>query len=407
MFGSPYPLRNLPFCPVTLPWFASGDRASNIDDLRRAALLAGCPAAAPHVVPFALLWPLIAAKRSLAFLRYHGADVHRHHGVPLLRQARHLLGLAVRRNVQPDAYYEFSLWRDSHRTRAHLFVQTFEHFFLLDRLCAGFDTSVIDTKLNFAAFCRNHNLPAAPILAVFERDREITWHAADRTLPPKDLFLKPTDQGCGRGAERWQWNAADLRWCRDHERLTEPELLRTFQQRAATDRMVLQPRLRNHSDLERFSNGSLCTLRVVTARLPGAEPALLLSCLRMPTGESVVDNFAAGGLAAPVLEDGRLGSAACKKLAGRRLDQHPDTSARITGEAMPHWQDLVALAVRAHAGVGDLRFVGWDVALTRDGPLLLEAQTRWSGDLIQVAFDAPLGATRYAEICRAHLARRG
>ena len=53
-------------------------------------------------------------------------------------------------------------------------------------------------------------------------------------------------------------------------------------------------------------------------------------------------------------------------------DTHPLTGGRIAGRVLPHWQEAVDLAIRAHAAFSEWAVIGWDIAWTPDGPVLLE-----------------------------------
>ena len=51
---------------------------------------------------------------------------------------------------------------------------------------------------------------------------------------------------------------------------------------------------------------------------------------------------------------------------------HPDTGARIEGVAVPDWQAVRRMALRCMRAFPDLSYAGWDVAVTQDGPVLIE-----------------------------------
>jgi len=124
------------------------------------------------------------------------------------------------------------------------------------------------------------------------------------------------------------------------------------------------------------------------------------ACYRMPTGSGVADNFAAGGLAAPLGEDGRLGCAVRKDIRSGSCTSHPDTGAAISGAELPFWREMVELAKRAHRCVGDVAFVGWDVACIQSGPILVEANPYWCGELVQISHDQPLGEMTFPHLLR-------
>jgi hypothetical protein len=120
----------------------------------------------------------------------------------------------------------------------------------------------------------------------------------------------------------------------------------------------------------------------------------------MPTGVAAADNFAQGGVASPLdVTTGVLGPAVQKSLAsaGRSLDHHPTTGARITGVTLPHYTDVFALALAAHRAFSDFPSVGWDIAVTTDGPMVIEGNFNWDVVLAQQPHGSSLAATPFAE----------
>ena len=64
------------------------------------------------------------------------------------------------------------------------------------------------------------------------------------------------------------------------------------------------------------------------------------------------------------------------------------------------------MALRAHANLPQMFFVGWDVVDTDQGPMLLEGNVVWGGNLAQMAGNAPLGVTGFPETYLHHRDRR-
>lgn len=72
------------------------------------------------------------------------------------------------------------------------------------------------------------------------------------------------------------------------------------------------------------------------------------------------------------------------------VDEHPDTENSIVGLEIPHWDELLLIAARAHELSG-LGYVGVDIVLDRDlGPMILELNAR-PGLSIQIANGCGLG----------------
>ncbi|TFV69941.1 hypothetical protein E4P39_20580 [Blastococcus sp. CT_GayMR19] len=139
--------------------------------------------------------------------------------------------------------------------------------------------------------------------------------------------------------------------------------------------LLVQERVTQHPAISQINPRSLNTLRLLAVRLP-AGPVLAVGMHRWGTAESgVVDNIDSGGLASGVdLATGRLGPALTLTRDGRRVefDRHPDTDAQITGVLVPQWSAVRELTERLMSSFPELDHIGWDVAVTERGPLVIE-----------------------------------
>lgn len=336
-----------------------------------------------------LLWPGVIALQSLQNLRRNGGVVARASGTSRPRQLLEQWVLAWSWDLTPHHYYLFQLYRPEQRARAGLFLQRHELLALQRRLNAGLEWSRLDDKRTFYAHCVAHDLPTAPLVAALQGG-ELAWWRPDETLPACDLVLKPARLSSGKGMERWR-HAGDT-WSRRAERLDAGQLLARARARSSEGPLVIQERLAPHPDLADLGeDGTLCTARVTTVREPGGGIALVEAGLRMPTRPGVeVDNVGAGGILAPI-ERARGELTAAWDERGRRHAVHPRSGARIAGRPVPDWERLLPLCARAHRSVPEFSCVGWDVALSAQGPRLLEANTLWGCPI-----DPPLGETAFA-----------
>jgi hypothetical protein len=157
----------------------------------------------------------------------------------------------------------------------------------------------------------------------------------------------------------------------------------------------------NHPALDDISNGALATVRLLTCRDENDKPEATNAAFRMAIGNSVVDNFHQGGLATEVnVETGLIGIASDIGLrpdVGWR-DTHPVSGAPFAGRTLPHWQDVVALAVKAHEAFPERVVVGWDVAMLADGAMIIEGNGKPDLDIHQRAARAPAGNSRIAHL---------
>jgi hypothetical protein len=386
------------FCPVALPWFRFRRSDSPVNRLRRSAYAFNEGTARRRLplrtLRYLVAWPFVVIRRAAAATKTSGPQVVAEGGPGRWQQFAAMVGLGLANNITPKSYYLFQLWRPEQRFRADSYVQDFEGRWILNAINQGKDLAVVDDKTRFAEFCARHDLATVPILAEFGPGGSETWAIAPGVLPRSDLFVKQSAATAvaGAGAECWSYENARDTWRRAPEDLGEQALVERLRQLGYRARIVLQQRLRNHEQVACFSLKALCTVRVVTLKTAGRPAEHFRSCLRMPLGDAEVDHPVHGGLAAPLLPRGVLGAAVGNRV-GSSYENHPATAARIAGSTLPFFDDAVTLAVRAHELAGISAAIGWDIAITPSGPLLLEGNSVWGTDVMQTSFRQPLGDT--------------
>jgi hypothetical protein len=402
------------YCPVVLPWFPAARAGTGAGALHRLATSfhwrnEWSPMTALCVVVGAVRWPFqFAFDAGRAFARYAGG-VERQHGVSRWSQLRGLVRLGLGSNVPPLYFYRFRMFEPANAVRAAEYIHAEEMDVLYPTLAVDLPSDVpLRHKEAFYEHASRHGLPVVPPVATFADGEILEWHDGRRgELPQTDLVLKPVDMACGRGFERWTWDESACRWHRQAQALDEAGLLARCRNASKAHRHILQRRITNHRDLVRLAGNGLSTIRVVTFRRPHGETGVLLACLRMPTGRLEVDNFEAGGIAAPIaLHSGVMGKAVAKDPRRGAFPIHPDSGAQIEGVEVPLFKESIDATLAAHNHFPWVPFVGWDVVVTDGGPLLLEANPNWCVELAQIVMGSPLGESAYPDIFLAHLACR-
>lgn len=139
----------------------------------------------------------------------------------------------------------------------------------------------------------------------------------------------------------------------------------------------------NVKEIQAISPNALSTVRIPTIRVNN-QVHLFYPILRLPKGSMVVDNVGSGGLVALLdVETGCVISPACDKNNGRYF-YHPDTNEQIIGFSVPFWSEAVHLAKRLSDVIPTNRYVGWDLALTDKGWIMIEGNAR--GELYMMQF---------------------
>lgn len=264
--------------------------------------------------------------------------------------------------------------------------------------------SLAVNKVLFTEHCIKMGLPTIPILFVVQRpgsDASGTFlSVSDEShfksvleSAPDQLFVKLTNGAHGDGAFIVLRTSAGWSFC-DSSGTAEDLFQFCLGRIVGRGGVIFQPVVHPHPMFTRFMPfGALGTVRAVTF-LSKDGPKILLPLLRIPAGGNVTDNFsegASGNLVAQIeLTTGVLAS--CKMSRSKswpemiRLDRHPETNAEITGFKLPYWDETVELMLRAQESTPQLRTLGWDIAITDGGPIIVEANTGYDVNLLQVAY---------------------
>jgi hypothetical protein len=165
------------------------------------------------------------------------------------------------------------------------------------------------------------------------------------------------------------------------------EILADIQPYINKEGYLFQELLTPHPSIDAMTNGRVATMRLLIWLGPQGS-TVREAVLRIPAGAHFVDNFRrAGNLVSYVnRETGRLG-AACRGVGVNleSLTAHPDSGVQIAGSVAPDFDAAKALALRAATIFPSLHIQSWDVALTNDGPALLELNPGGNLNVIQLA----------------------
>jgi hypothetical protein len=351
---------------------------------------------APLFVPLAALW----------FTGRNGPVIRAREGKGIARQFAEQLEFYFSAGILAPWYYIFSLHRDGVR-RAPTFLQRCETKWGVFLLLRNRDGSPLSDKVAFAERCAAHGVRCVPTAIYLDGRSKADCSA----LPDGDLFVKPARGRGGKGAERWD-RVAPRVWANGGDTLNDARLIERLIARAVEVPLLVQRRVKPHPEIAPLTSGALPTVRALTCLNEQDVPEVVAAVFRMSFGSSrTVDNIHAGGLACGVtLESGALGPAS-NLGSDARLgwhSKHPTTGAQIESVCLPRWDDVKALAVKAHEAFADRVIVGWDIAIDPEGPIVVEGNGSPDMDLMQRFME--LGFChehRFGELLAHHLRGRG
>lgn len=185
------------------------------------------------------------------------------------------------------------------------------------------------------------------------------------------IIYKPLSSSCGAGVTVFDVNDNNINDVYSH--LSELPI------------GVVEGYLIQHPAVSKYSRNAVNTVRVVTV-LDNDEVNLLYAAFRMAGGDSVVDNFHSGGVIAIV--DTNTGEVVTDAfdLTGNVYEQHPTTGEKVKGFKLPYWNEITDLIKKAGKVVDGVGYVGWDIAITGTGPVLIEGNTAPAPIVLQLPY---------------------
>lgn len=239
--------------------------------------------------------------------------------------------------------------------------------------------AVLRDKHLFQLFAAAHDHPIPKTIARLDR-MTVRWTDDPGVGSLDDIVLRGTLDGFAKPVVGiWGMGAFRLRV--EAGRLTIDDVpasvddLRHRLQRP----YLLQQRIVQHVDFAALHPASINTLRLVTV-IEGDRPSLLSAAVRVGVRGKPVDNWGSGGLIIGVDRHARClrGRGFFKPGMGGSVACHPDTGIAFEGYRVPQIGESIEVVTRFHHDLPTIRSIGWDVALTPDGPLVIEANDHWN-----------------------------
>ena len=124
-------------------------------------------------------------------------------------------------------------------------------------------------------------------------------------------------------------------------------------------------------ELAGFNASSVNTIRINTVNYGEGDVEVVWPSFRMGRVGSFVDNAGCGGVFGAIdVETGVVIGAADEYR--NRYTEHPDSHKRIIGFVVPEWHEACNIVKQMAMKLPDAAFVGWDLALTKEGWVLVE-----------------------------------
>ena len=186
------------------------------------------------------------------------------------------------------------------------------------------------------------------------------------------FFAKPNDGQCGKNIEK----IATADWNDDFEKL--------YLHLVENKLELLEEPVIQCDEMNKLNPSSVNTIRMVSVMNKSGDVTILATFSRIGNGKCV-DNFNSGGMTAKIdVETGKIVEDAVNK-EGKLFETHPITGTKIKGFQIPYWNEAKEMVKKAAKLSPHVRYIGWDVGMSVNGPVLIEGNQFPGHDIYQVA----------------------
>lgn len=250
-----------------------------------------------------------------------------------------------------------------------------------------------EDKIAFHHYCVENGLSVPELVAIFDPDGQSYWGNGHKietgndllnmsSLYPFSIIAKPA-HGC-HGEGVFALDFLDGK----HYLASDPNLSLSdvFKKIIGenSDQYILQKRLYSHQTIAAFTgNTVLQSMRLITCLDENGQSKLIIRKIKFPKQGNLIDNFSWGineGLLCSIDEYGKIRSFIKYDYTKKYLVRHDDIgeiNGKKTEFTIPCWEQCVTLVLNAQRVFTPLQTIGWDVAVTDEGPFLIEGNVFW------------------------------
>jgi len=248
----------------------------------------------------------------------------------------------------PSEYFEYQLYKNDYKNYVP-FIDLINGSKI--NKMAG---DLLVSKYKFKKILVENRIFTPKLIAFYNHKEKKIYHY-DKPTTDK-IIVKPNNGGGGVGVKILKYH--------NYENIVK---------KMKKDYLV-EEYIEQHSFLNKIFDGSVNSIRILTIKKDD-DFVILKAILR--TGRKTtksVDNFSQGGLSINIdIETGILKKGKTHfKHGDIEYEKHPDTDFKFYQKKLPFYNELKKLAISAHKCFPMFNMVGWDIAITEKGPIIIE-----------------------------------
>lgn len=252
---------------------------------------------------------------------------------------------------------------------------------------------LLKDKFIFWAFIHSLGIPAINnlFLIVAGKLQSLTEITEISLLENGMYIIKNASIESGRGVKTFEIKNQTIVF--ESADLSETTFLRKFKSGV----WIIQPRIESHQKIKTVNASALNTTRIYTMNT-GSDIVYMGSFQAFATDNAPIDSWQYGSIYVGIDEKtGNLnehGLTSENDLRLGLLKEHPNSQVRFENYVLPYFNESVLLCKKAHRYLYGFFVIGWDIAITDKGPIIVEANEKPGIHVIQ-SFSATFKANLF------------
>jgi hypothetical protein len=246
---------------------------------------------------------------------------------------------------------------------------------------------ILRDKYIFRKFVTGLSLPTPEVVAIYDNGK-INWIESRKVEDAESLF---------------QYEDIDF-FCKDitgqlgtgvfHITIVNEQLLINGRKSSLQDlkklvasKSIFEKRIIQHHKMGQLHSSSVNTIRIGTFN-NGNNVTVFNAILKLGASGNVCDNWHFGGIIVGIdINTGNLMRYGIQPTkCANKLTKHPDSNLEFDGFKIPFFQDALRIAKILHSELYGVYTVGWDIAITENGPVVIEGNDNWDFRMFQVYY---------------------
>lgn len=254
---------------------------------------------------------------------------------------------------------------------------------------------LLDDKIIFNELLSSYGVPVPEVLFCFKnnrffvkgkqvQDKEVDSLLSHETTPR--IFAKVATGSCANGISVFS-KGQNGYTANGGSTVINAQYIRKL---CGNDNYHFEKQLEQDYSLAKFCSDTINTIRIVTLNNENTHGAIIVGAsVRFGRKGGFVDNLAQGGIAVKVdVKNGELCEYGMREYDISKYFEHPDTHLMFTHSKIAHWDKVLLMVQSVSAMLPQYRVIGWDIALTPSGPVLIEMNTGTGIYSVQMNFES-------------------